>query len=47
MCSHNWKKVNDVSVCIRCGMTRTHDGKIMFDKKIVNYKPKKVKHANK
>jgi hypothetical protein len=50
MCGHQWKKTNDVFVCVRCGMTRTYDGKIMFDRKIVNYKPKKqkkVKHENK
>lgn len=43
MCSHAWRKVNDVYVCLRCGLTRTKGGKIMFDKKIVNYKPKKQK----
>lgn len=43
MCNHEWRKINDVKVCMRCGMTRTLDGKILFDKKIVNYKPKKRK----
>lgn len=37
MCNHTWKHVNDVWVCLRCGLTRTCDGKIIFDKKIVNY----------
>ena len=43
MCSHNWQKVNDVQVCMRCGLTRTFDGKIIFDRKIANYKSKKSK----
>lgn len=43
MCPHVWQKVNDVCVCVRCGLTKTHDGKILFDKKIVNYKSKKKK----
>ena len=45
-CSHtNMKKVNDVRVCLDCGLTVTSDGKVMFDKKIVNYRPKKRKKA--
>ena len=48
MCSHTWQKINDVFVCMRCGLTRTYDGKIIFDRKLVNRKSKKVKkHANK
>lgn len=43
MCSHQWRRVNDCFVCMRCGITRTHDGKIIFDRAIVNYKPKKHK----
>ena len=43
MCSHNWQKINDVYVCMRCGLTRTYDGKLIFDRKIANYKPKKRK----
>lgn len=41
MCNHVWKKVEDVHVCLRCGLTRTPDGKYIFDKKITNYRPKK------
>ena len=43
MCSHIWKKVNAVNVCIRCGLTRMPDGKIIFDRKIPNYKERKVR----
>ena len=43
MCSHEWRKINDVKVCMRCGITVTHDGKILFDKKIKDYRPKKRK----
>ena len=43
-CSHsNVKRMNDVRVCLNCGLTITADGKVVFDKKIVNYKPKKHK----
>lgn len=44
MCNHIWRKVNDVLVCVRCGLERI-DGtnKVIFDKKIVNYKQKKRK----
>ena len=47
MCNHgNTVKVNDVWVCLRCGLTRTYDGKIIFDRKIANHKKRKVKkHA--
>jgi len=43
MCNHEWIKINSVTVCMRCGLTRTNDGTIIFDRKIVNYKPKKRK----
>lgn len=44
MCAHaNTIKVNDVKVCLNCGLTMTPDNKIIFDKKIVNYKPRKQK----
>lgn len=46
-CTHsNTKKVNDLRVCLSCGLTLTPDGKIIFDRKIVNYKPKKRRKAN-
>lgn len=44
-CPHSWQKINDVQVCMRCGLTRTHDGKFLFDRKIVNYKRKRVKRS--
>lgn len=45
MCSHEWKKINDVWVCLRCGITRLPQG-IMFDREIVNYQSsKKAKKA--
>ena len=47
MCGHNWRKVNDVWVCLNCGLTRTHDGKILFDRKITNYKSKKRRPKHK
>ena len=41
MCGHQWLKYNDVSVCIRCGLTRTKDGKILFDRRFPGYKGKR------
>ena len=46
MCSHDWVKVNDVTVCKRCGMTRTPKG-VIFDRRLPNYKPKKRKKGKK
>lgn len=44
MCNHsNTVRINDVRVCLRCGMTLTLDGKVIFDRKIANYKSKKRK----
>lgn len=37
MCVHKWKKVNEVRVCIRCGLTIPQGGRPFFDKKIVAY----------
>ncbi len=48
MCTHsNTRKVNDVRVCLKCGMTITPDGKIFFDRQIVNYANKKPKKQQK
>ena len=41
MCSHIWLKINDFTVCSKCGLTRTFDGKIIFDRNIAGYKLKK------
>lgn len=37
MCQHNFKQVNDVKICIRCGLTIPQDGRPFFDKKIMPY----------
>lgn len=47
MCNHDFAKINDVSVCRKCGLTRTYDGKIFFDKKLTNRKQKKRRKENK
>lgn len=36
MCSHEWMTYNDVTVCKRCGLTRTYDGKVFFDRRLAN-----------
>lgn len=48
MCSHtNTKKINDVKVCLNCGLTLTFDNKIIFDRKLPNHKSKKKKGGKK
>ena len=37
------ERVNDVWVCLRCGLTKTYDGRIMFDRQLPNVKSKKRK----
>ena len=35
MCNHIWKMVNDVRICLRCGITiNRFDGKVIFDRKL-------------
>ncbi len=34
MCNHFWTQINNVSVCAKCGLTRTFDGKIIFDRRL-------------
>lgn len=41
MCCHEWITINDITVCRKCGLTRMYDGKVFFDRKLPNYKPKK------
>ncbi len=47
MCSHEWTVVGCVTVCVKCGLTRLKDGRIMFDKKLPNYKPNTKKNRRK
>ena len=43
MCAHDWRFINDVKVCLKCGLTIAN-GKVIFDRKLPNYKkPKKRK----
>lgn len=42
MCTHgNIRKINGVRVCLNCGLTILPDGRVMIDRDIKNYKPKK------
>lgn len=45
MCKHIWKDVNDVRVCLRCGLTmRKLDGAVIgFDRALPNYLREKGK----
>lgn len=46
MCPHNWRKANDVFVCIRCGITRLPNGGFMFDRELPNVGNKKRRNTN-
>lgn len=46
MCNHEWVAINDVKVCKRCGLTRTHDGKILFDRRFANVGKMKKRRKN-
>lgn len=37
MCSHDFKHINDIKVCVRCGLTVPKDGRPFFDREIVAY----------
>lgn len=46
-CGHLFIKVNEVSVCIKCGLTigkENAKGCVIFDRKLVNRKEVKQKH---
>lgn len=43
-CTHgNSIRIGECKVCLQCGMTILPNGKVFFDKNIVNYKPKEKK----
>lgn len=37
MCDHNLKKISDVKICIKCGLTFPIGGKPFFDKELLRY----------
>lgn len=37
MCKHEFIKVFNCKVCVRCGLTRLPNGRIFIDKSIPNY----------
>lgn len=43
MCKHEFIKINDIVICKKCGINKTPDGKIIFDRKVINYRPKRRK----
>lgn len=45
MCNHVWKIVNDVRVCLRCGLTTRRGAVIGFDRKLPNICQKKGKRS--
>ena len=48
MCGHLWRKMNDVRVCMKCGLTVGKDGRVLvFDRRLRNVAGKKVKRKRK
>ncbi len=47
MCGHEWVTINDVTVCSKCGITFTYDGKVIFDRKLPKYKPNNKRKGKK
>lgn len=43
MCKHKWIKINDVDVCVKCGLTIYCGKYIQIDRKFVSKIGKKVK----
>lgn len=46
MCGHIFIKINDISVCIKCGITFTGQ-KVIFDRKLINRKEGKKRNYDK
>lgn len=40
ICNHVFVTFKNTKACVKCGMTILPNKKIMFDKKIINYKTK-------
>lgn len=34
MCKHDFVRLNDVSVCVKCGFTVTRDRHVVFDRRL-------------
>lgn len=47
MCGHEWKKQNDLTVCIKCGLIRTYDGKVIFDRTLPDILKKPMRRKEK
>lgn len=48
VCKHQWYKVNDIYICLKCGFTaiKANKGQIILDRKLINYK-RSSRHAKK
>ncbi len=42
-CKHKFVKINDVSICVKCGLSICDGKAVVFDRKIVNKIGKRVK----
>lgn len=43
MCKHKWQKINDVDVCIKCGLCVFEGHFLLIDKKLLSKIGKRVK----
>lgn len=46
-CKHTAITVGTLRVCSKCGMTLLDNGKVFFDRKLPDYKPKRKKGKKK
>lgn len=37
MCNHSMVKVNDLNVCVKCGLILADHKKVVFDRKLSDY----------
>lgn len=47
MCNHEFVKTDNMRACKKCGLTILNNGRVLFDKEITNYKPKRKKRGKK
>lgn len=45
MCVHKFKQINDVRVCVQCGLTLPKGGRPFFDKEVVRLYSQKKKRG--
>lgn len=47
MCGHKWRKINDVDICVKCGLCICDGRFFMIDRKLLSKIGKPVKKSEK